>query len=147
MEIDEFEKKVTEIYEKFPEEIKKEINGIEIQETPPIGIKELLFGFYIPLTKTIVLCYWGFRISGIFTLEHIENVILHEIQHRIEGKNGKLANQEQKNTRKISITIKDPNIHCFLITTTNNSITKEKIKKWLPSNIDWKIMKENSLIE
>lgn len=100
--IDEFQVEIEKIYKELPLKIRQEIQ-IEIQEDKPEDNIENMFGFYIPLTKSVVLCYWAFKEYGDFSIPHIKRIIDHEITHHLDGGMlGKLHAEEEKNYYKFN---------------------------------------------
>ena len=87
MNLDEFEIEVTKIYDGLPNEFKDRF-VIHIEEEPNKDNTTAVFGYYTPLfPNAITLCYWGFKATNDFRLDHIERVIRHEFEHLSLGGN------------------------------------------------------------
>ena len=87
MSLDDFELEVSKIYELLPYDIKNRF-VIHIEEEPQEKQNNVLFGYYTPLfPNAITLCYWGFKVTNDFRLDHIERVIKHEFEHLSLGGN------------------------------------------------------------
>ena len=86
MNIEEFEKVVGNIYDELPEEIKNKFT-LSIEEFPTEGSKKLHpFGYWLSLCPTnYILCYWVFKETNNFDIDHIKRVMKHEFEHVLFG--------------------------------------------------------------
>lgn len=80
-----------EIYDELPEIIKDRF-GVLCEEFPVEYNKQTfdsgiaIFGYFHPyLGESIMMCYWGFKMTHNFDRDHVARVMKHEFEHRLMG--------------------------------------------------------------